>query len=73
MAAGWYKSHPTQKNLQLFEELIQKHSNEGDTVVDTFLGGGTTALAAKLQGRKFKGCELSEEYYDKIVKKIDKA
>jgi site-specific DNA-methyltransferase (adenine-specific) len=62
MASGWYKVHPTQKNLQLFEELIRKHSNENDLVMDTFLGGGTTMYAAKNTGRRFVGCELNEEY-----------
>ena len=65
---GKNRSHPTQKNLELFKELITKHSNEGDIVLDTFLGSGTTALAAKQLNRKYKGCEISKEYYDKIVK-----
>jgi len=63
---GKNRFHPTQKSLPLFEELIKKHSNEDDTVLDTFLGGGTTAIACKNTNRKFKGCELSTEYYDKI-------
>jgi DNA modification methylase len=66
MAAGFYKFHPTQKNLQLFEALICKHSNEGDLVMDTFLGGGTTALAAKRTGRRFIGCEVNPEFVEKI-------
>lgn len=66
VAAGFYKFHPTQKNLQLFEELIRKHSNENDLVMDTFLGGGTTALAAKRTGRRFVGCEANIEYVEKI-------
>ena len=57
-----------QKNLKLFEELIKKHSNEGDLVVDTFLGGGTTAMACRNTNRKFKGCEMDKEFYDKIKK-----
>lgn len=63
---GKSRCHPTQKSLALFEELIKKHSNEGDVVLDTFLGSGTTAIACKNTSRKFKGCELSKEYYDKI-------
>jgi site-specific DNA-methyltransferase (adenine-specific) len=59
--------HPTQKNLDLFEELIKKHSNEYDTVMDTFLGSGTTAYACRNTNRNFRGCELSKEYYDKIM------
>ena len=65
---GKNKFHPTQKNLKLFENLIEKHSSEGDTVLDTFLGSGTTAIASKNTKRNFKGCEVSKEYYDKIIK-----
>lgn len=67
LQGGKCRFHPTQKNIKLFEELIKKHSNEGDVVVDTFLGGGTTAFACKNTNRKFKGCEISKEYYEKIV------
>lgn len=66
MAGGKYKIHPTQKNLQLFEELIKKHSNPNDLVVDTFLGGGTTAIACKNTGRQFKGCEIDNNYIKKV-------
>jgi len=66
LQGGKKRFHPTQKSLELFEELINKHSNENDTVMDTFLGGGTTAFACKNTKRNFKGCEISKEYYDKI-------
>jgi site-specific DNA-methyltransferase (adenine-specific) len=66
LQGGKARFHPTQKSLLLFEDLIKKHSNENDTVLDTFLGGGTTAIACKNTNRKFKGCEISQEYYDKI-------
>ena len=68
---GSKRIHPTQKSLPLFEALIKKHSNEGDLVVDTFLGGGTTAIACHKTSRKFKGCEISKEYCEKI-KEISK-
>ena len=67
MAAGKYKFHPTQKNLSLFEELIRKHSNQGDTVMDVFLGGGTTALACKKLNRHFLGCEINKSFFDKFM------
>ena len=67
LQGGKNRFHPTQKSLGLFEELIEKHSNEGDIVLDTFLGSGTTALACKNKKRKFKGCELCKTYYDKIL------
>jgi site-specific DNA-methyltransferase (adenine-specific) len=70
LQGGKNRFHPTQKSLSLFEELITKHSNENDLVLDTFLGGGTTAIAAKNTKRKFKGCEISTEYFDTVMKLI---
>jgi len=63
---GKNRVHPTQKSLALFEDLIKKHSNENDVVLDTFLGGGTTALACKRTNRQFKGCEISTEFCDQV-------
>lgn len=66
LQGGKNRFHPTQKSLPLFEALIQKQSNEGDVVLDPFLGGGTTAFACKNTNRKFRGCEISKEYYDHV-------
>lgn len=62
--------HPTQKPLALIEELIIKHSNEGDTVLDCFAGSGTAALAAYNQHRNFIGCEVSKDYYKKSIQRL---
>jgi DNA modification methylase len=70
LQGGKNRFHPTQKSLPLFETLIKKHSNENDIVLDTFLGAGTTAIACKNTKRKCKGCEISKEYYDKIMEII---
>ena len=70
LQGGKYRFHPTQKSITLFEELIKKHSNENDTVLDTFLGGGTTAFACRNTGRKFKGCDISAEYYSKVMERL---
>tara|TARA_B110000114_G_scaffold184286_1_gene227602 strand:+ start:974 stop:1828 length:855 start_codon:yes stop_codon:yes gene_type:complete len=67
MANGKNRFHPTQKNLKLFEDLIKKHSKPNDVVIDTFLGGGTTAIACKNTDRQFKGCEINKEYFDKVM------
>jgi len=67
---GKNRFHPTQKSLKLFVDLINKHSNEGDAVLDTFLGSGTTAIACKATNRNFKGCEVSKEYYEKVQKLV---
>lgn len=67
LQGGKNRFHPTQKSLPLFEDIIKKHSNEGDIILDTFLGGGTTAFACKKTNRIFKGCDVSKEYYDKVI------
>lgn len=67
-----YRFHPTQKNLKMIEELVEKHSNPNDLVVDTFLGSGTTAIACKHKSRRFIGSEISKEYYDKTIELLPK-
>jgi DNA modification methylase len=64
---GKKRFHPTQKSLVLFQELICKHSRENDVVLDTFMGSGTTYFACVNTNRRFKGCEIDKEYFDKIV------
>ena len=68
---GKSRFHPTQKSLLLFEELIKKHSNEGDLVLDCFLGSGTTAIAAHNTKRNFIGCEKDETYFKKMKKVME--
>ena len=63
--------HPTQKPVKLFEELILKHTNPGDVVLDCFSGAGTTAVACLKTGRKFKGCELEEKYYIPSIERVN--
>ena len=62
--------HPTQKPLAFMKELIKKHSNEGDIVLDCFSGSGTIGVAALTTNRKFLGCEISPEYYAKYLERI---
>jgi len=64
--------HPTQKPVALIEDLIEKHSNENDVVLDCFSGSGTTALAAMRTRRHFKGCELDVTYHQKSLARLDK-
>ena len=60
--SGSSKIHPTQKPIELFKYLIDVSSNTGDTILDPFLGSGTTALAAKQLGRNFIGIEINPDY-----------
>jgi len=63
--------HPTQKPTKLMEELIEKHTNKGDLVIDTFCGAATTLEAAYNTGRLYAGCEPDDEYYKKAKKRLD--
>jgi DNA modification methylase len=55
-------AHPTQKPLALVSELMQRHSQPGDLVLDPFVGSGTTLRAAKNLGRRAIGIEANPEY-----------
>lgn len=62
--------HPTQKSLKLMEDIIKIHTNEGDTILDPFMGSGTTGIAAIKNNRKFLGIELDTDYYDIAVNRL---
>lgn len=62
--------HPTQKSLELFEEIIKTHSNKGDLVFDPFCGSGTTAVACKNTHRNFIGSEIDANYYEKAIRRL---
>ena len=64
---------PTQKPIELIEDLIKIHSNKGDLIFDPFLGSGTTAIAAINTGRNYIGIEKEEEYYHKSLERISDA
>lgn len=62
--------HPTQKSLELFEEIIKVHSRVNDLVFDPFCGSGTTAVACLNNDRRFIGSEIDSKYYEKAVKRL---
>lgn len=57
-------AHPTQKALEVMKWCVSEFSKPGDLILDPFLGSGTTAVAAKLLGRRYIGIEKEEEYVD---------
>lgn len=65
--------HPTIKPMPLVKMLISNSSQEGQTVLDPFMGSGTTAVACIKEKRHFIGFELNKEYYDKACLRIDAA
>jgi DNA modification methylase len=64
---GW---HPTTKNLDILQRIIRAYTNENDTVLDIFMGSGSTAIASKLTNRDYVGCELDIDYITKARKRI---
>ena len=63
--------HPTQKPLGLITELIKKHSNIGDLVLDTFAGSGTTGEACNILERKYILIERDDNYHNLILKRLN--
>ncbi len=61
------KYHPTEKSVELMEILIENSTNEGDIVIDPFMGSGATGVACRELRRDFIGCEIDEKYF-KIAK-----
>jgi site-specific DNA-methyltransferase (adenine-specific) len=57
------KLHPTEKPVDLMSFYVQNSSVEGDTILDPFMGSGTTGVACKNLGRSFIGIELDEGYF----------
>jgi len=67
------RKHPAPYPLELAERLIRMFSFVGDTVLDPFLGTGTTTLAALRHGRNSIGYEIDEEYFDSAKRRINDA
>lgn len=66
-------SHTTQKPVYLMEKLLKTHSNEGDTILDMFMGSGTTGVACLNLNRNFIGIELDENYFNIAKSRIKEA
>ena len=65
--------HPTEKPRRLMAELIRDFTNVDQTVLDPFMGSGTTGVAAVQMGRKFIGVEKEELYFDIACRRIEAA
>ena len=68
---GKSKLHPTQKPVNLLEEIISDCSQPNDLVIDTCMGSGSTGVACKNLNRNFIGIELDKNYFDIACKRLN--
>jgi site-specific DNA-methyltransferase (adenine-specific) len=64
------KFHPTQKPIALYKWLLQNYAKQGDRILDTHLGSGSSRIAAYDMGFDFVGYELDAEYFDAMNKRF---
>lgn len=64
--------HPTQKPVKLLEYIINTFSEPGQTVLDMFMGSGSTGVACVNTGRKFIGMELDQKYFEIACERMEK-
>jgi len=67
------REHPNEKPEPLCNVFIDLHTTKGQTVLDPFMGSGTTGVAAVGSGRKFIGCEIERKYFDIACRRIEEA
>ena len=67
----WAGDHPTQKPIELLKRVILSSSKERDTVLDPFLGSGTTSLVAEYYGRNSIGIEKNNDYLEIIRRRLN--
>ena len=65
-----YVGHPTQKPLKIIRRIIENSSLENYSILDPFIGSGTTLVAAKELGRKAIGIEIEEKYCEIAAKRL---
>ena len=65
--------HPAAFPVRLPQEITQSFTDEGQTVLDQFMGSGTTGVACAQLGRKFIGIEIERKYFDIACERIDNA
>ena len=64
------KIHPTQKPVALYEWILQNYASEGDLILDTHLGSGSSRIAAYNAGLDFTACEIDKDYFDAQEKRF---
>lgn len=68
---GQNKIHPTQKPIKLYDWIFMKYAKQGDLILDTHVGSGSSRIAADKAGLNFVGFEIDEEYFNAANKRFD--
>lgn len=63
--------HPTQKPVKLLEKLVMLATDENETILDPFMGSGSTGLACLFKNRNFIGCEIDKEYFEIAKRRVE--
>ena len=72
VSADIERIHPTQKPVRLYKWILDKYSEPGQTILDTHLGSGSSAIAAHYFGVDFVGCEIDEDYYKAACERFER-
>jgi site-specific DNA-methyltransferase (adenine-specific) len=64
------KFHPTQKPVKLYDWIFKNYATEGQTILDTHLGSGSSRIAAYKNKLNFVGCEIDKEYFEASDKRF---
>lgn len=62
--------HPTQKPVKLYEWILTNYAKPGQTIFDSHMGSGSSAIACNNLGFEYVGCELDTDYYEAACKRI---
>lgn len=69
---GEYRIHTTQKPVALYQWILSKYAKQGDKILDTHLGSGSSRIAAYNGGYDFVGFEIDEEYFRKQEERFER-
>lgn len=72
IGADVHRIHPTQKPVRLYDWLLANYAKQGDRILDTHLGSGSSAIAAHYAGFSFTGIELDPDYYAAAVDRFER-
>ena len=70
---GYADKHPCEKPVSIIQHIVGTASKPAQTILDPFMGSGTTGVACAKLGRKFIGIEIDERYFEIACKRIQQA